>query len=377
MKNNLIIFLPILTVIFVCCGTGRNSDKSNASELTELNAEEELHQQEPDHTVLVLKKQKFAFIVETGGMLISSGKDHQVVSAKSPGIVNFHGKYILPGTTVSEKQPLFTISGWQLAGDNTDLKFMQIKADLEKAKANYERADSLITDMLITRKEYLDFKNEYEKVLIEYKNLNETYGDAGNIIFSPVTGYIKDIFVQEGQIVATGDPLASIICSSYLILKADLPPKYLSLLPSIKKANFRVGYSDRIFKNVELNGKIISAGKSIDESSFYIPVFFRIDYDPQLIEGTYAEVFLIGKEKDDALVVPNSALMEEFGKTYVFIEAAEGSFVKRYISTGFGDGESTEVVDGLLENETIVATGAYNIKLATINATMPAHSHNH
>ena len=69
--------------------------------------------------------------------------------------------------------------------------------------------------------------------------------------------------------------------------------------------------------------------------------------------------------------------MEEFGKTYVFIEAAEGSFVKRYISTGFGDGESTEVVDGLLENETIVATGAYNIKLATINATMPAHSHNH
>lgn len=375
MKKNLILLLPILTLTLLHCGTGRNSNKSDASDINKTNVEEELH--EPDHTVLELKRQKFAFIVETGGMLISSGKDHQVVSAKSPGVVKFQGKYILPGINVSEKEPLFTISGWQIAGNNTDLMFMQIKADLEKAKKNIKRADSLITDMLITQKEYLEIKNEYEKALIEFNNLNETYGNEGNIIFSPVTGNIKEVFVEEGQIVATGDQLASIISARSLILKADLPPENLSLIPSIQKANFRVGYSDKVFKSAEMNGKLVSVGKSTDEGSFYLPVFFRLDYDPQLIEGTYVEVFLIGEEKDNTLVVPNSALMEEFGKTYVFVEDTEGSFVKRYIKTGSGDGEFTEVVEGLHENETIVATGAYNIKLALTTSTMPAQSHNH
>jgi multidrug efflux pump subunit AcrA (membrane-fusion protein) len=126
-----------------------------------------------------------------------------------------------------------------------------------------------------------------------------------------------------------------------------------------------------------MNGMRISYGKSTGVNSFFIPVYFRIDNDPELIDGTFAEVYLIGKETNDVLVVPNSSLMEEYGKLYVFVEDEDGDFLKRYITAGNNDGESTEVVEGLAENETIVATGTYNIKLAQLGSSAPAHTHNH
>jgi hypothetical protein len=54
-----------------------------------------------------------------------------------------------------------------------------------------------------------------------------------------------------------------------------------------------------------------------------------------------------------------------------------GDYLKRYVKTGNNDGESTEVTEGLSENETIVATGAYNIRLSQMSGSAPAHSHNH
>ncbi len=120
-----------------------------------------------------------------------------------------------------------------------------------------------------------------------------------------------------------------------------------------------------------MNGRKISHGKSTGENSFYIPVYFRMDYDPELIEGTFAEVFLIGKKLNDAIVVPNEALMEEFGKLYVFVADDDGDFIKRYIKAGYSDGEKTMILSGLSENEKIVATGAYRIKLSQMATSAP------
>jgi multidrug efflux pump subunit AcrA (membrane-fusion protein) len=159
------------------------------------------------------------------------------------------------------------------------------------------------------------------------------------------------------------------------VLKADISPDYLDFLPFIEKANFKVGYSDHLFKTDEMNGRKISFGKSTGENSYYIPVYFRMNYTPELIEGTFAEVYLIGKELQDAIVIPNSSLLEEYGKLYVFVEDDDGDFLKRYVTTGISDGEYTRILDGLEGNETIVVKGTYQIKLSQMSTSAPAHNH--
>jgi len=66
--------------------------------------------------------------------------------------------------------------------------------------------------------------------------------------------------------------------------------------------------------------------------------------------------------------------MEEFGKLYVFV-ADDGDFIKRYIKAGYSDGENTMIRSGLSENEKIVATGAYRIKLSQMGTSAPPHNH--
>jgi len=305
-------------------------------------------------------------------------RDVLIITSKSSGLARFSDEYLLyPGVRVTRGQTLFLVTGEQLAEDNTELRFRQLKADLDKASANFERAKRLIIDKIITEEHYLSIKNEYEKTLNEYENLNAGYGENGNSVTAGDNGYIKEIFVGEGQKVSSGQALASIIMERNLILKADVSPNNLDILSSVESANFRPGYSDKIYKISEMNGRKISYGKSTGGNSFYIPLYFRIDYDPGFIEGTFAEVFLIGKKINDALIVPNTALMEEFGRLYVFVAGEHGHFAKRYINTGYSDGENTMVLSGLSENERIVSSGAYLIKLSQMSVSSPAHSHNH
>jgi len=378
MKNLIYIILLISVATSPQCSShsekedGHSSDEhpeSSASEMVTLH-------DSSDYTILTLRKQPFSLTIRTGGRILVDSKDLSIITAKSSGLVKLKDDYLFPGVKISSGQTLFTVTGEQLAEDNTELNFRQIKADLNMASANFERAKKLISDRIITEEHFLSVKNEYEKSLNEYENLNATSGKNGNIVTATGNGYIKEIYVTEGQKVTSGQPLASIVIEHCHILKADVSPENLDVLNLVESANFTVGYSDKVYKTSEMNGRKISHGKSTGENSFYIPVYFRMDYDPELIEGTFTEVFLIGKKLNDALVIPNEALMEEFGKLYVFVADDDGDFIKRYIKAGYSDGEKTMIVSGLSENEKIVATGAYRIKLTQMATTAPAHDHN-
>ncbi len=351
--------------------------KQDSEAIKDITAREVHNESEAmvDHEVMTLKKQPFTSVIKTGGRIMVDTKDIEVIIARSSGIVRYIDHFLFPGVKIEKGQQLFIISGDQLAGDNTELNFRQIKADLEEATANYERAKKLISDKIITEEHFLSLKNSYEKLNNEYNNLNGSFNNDGNSISSPDQGYIREVYITEGQKVIPGQPLASIVIEHNLVLKADISPDYLDILPGIEKANFKVGYSDHLYKTEEMNGKKISFGKSTGENSYYIPVYFRMSYTAELIEGTFAEVYLIGKEIQDAVVVPNSSLLEEYGKLYVYVEDFDGDFLKRYVTTGFSNGEYTQILGGLEGNETIVVKDAYQVKLSQMTTSAPAHNH--
>ncbi|MDZ7634394.1 MAG: efflux RND transporter periplasmic adaptor subunit [Bacteroidales bacterium] len=386
MKSIIFLFFVLLLAGTPACSpksdTGHISEEENDHVITGDQDHitgaiaEETHDTAHVETVTVTR-QPFASVLKTGGRIMADNQDLITITSKSSGLVKFSKEYLLPGVKVSYGQSLFTITGGQLAEDNTDLIFRQIKSDLERARINFDKAEKLIAEKIITEENYLSARNEYEKIRSEYDNLAETYSAGGNRIVAPVNGFIRDIFVAEGQKVTAGQPLASVISGRRLVLRADVRPEELSVASSAESAGFRVGYSNKLFKTTEMNGRKISYGRSAGENSYLIPVFFSIDYDPELIEGTYAEVYLIGRQSIDVLTVPNSALMEEFGRICVFVADDHGDFDKRYITTGYSDGENTLVLSGLTEGERIVASDTYHVKLSKMSTSAPAHGHTH
>ncbi|MFN7015133.1 MAG: efflux RND transporter periplasmic adaptor subunit, partial [Bacteroidia bacterium] len=126
-----------------------------------------------------------------------------------------------------------------------------------------------------------------------------------------------------------------------------------------------------------LNGRIVSYGKSASASTPFIPVTFEINNEGQLISGSIIEIYLKSSPIADALVVPVSALIEEQGIFYVYVQTGGESFQKREVKLGASDGLNVQVLSGIVENERVVTKGSYQIKLASASGTMPAHGHEH
>ncbi len=74
----------------------------------------------------------------------------------------------------------------------------------------------------------------------------------------------------------------------------------------------------------------------------------------QLREGLSVIVSLPEEERDDVLLVPNSAITTQGGQTYVQVVAPNGTTEERIIGTGISNWQYTEVTEGLSEGEQVV-----------------------
>lgn len=323
-----------------------------------------------------LSKQHFNFVKRAGGRIILDNKGEISIIARSAGIVRFKDSFLYPGTRLEAGSTLFTIEGGDLTDNNMSLNFTRAEADYSKAKQDFDRASELINEKLITREHYLEKKNIFDKAEAEYNIYKSSSPGGKSYIISPRAGFIKEILVNEGDKIEPGDRLAVIQTEDHLVLRADIPPSEFEIIDRIESAKFTTGYTRKIYDTGEMNGERISYGRSTGNDSFYIPMYFKIDYNSDLIPGTYAEIWLLGEEIKDAIVIPNSSILEEYGKFYVYID--HGShFDKRYIIPGMDDGDHTMVLSGLGENETVVTDGAYQVKLSMIKSIPDTHNHNH
>jgi hypothetical protein len=76
----------------------------------------------------------------------------------------------------------------------------------------------------------------------------------------------------------------------------------------------------------------------------------------------------------EALTLPNSAMIEEQGNYFLFVQVTPELFEKREIKTGATDGIKTEIVKGITADERVVTKGAILIRLAQATGTLDAHS---
>ncbi len=76
--------------------------------------------------------------------------------------------------------------------------------------------------------------------------------------------------------------------------------------------------------------------------------------DFQLREGLTVTVSILVDERNDVLLVPNSAITTQGWQTYVQVLSPDGTIEERVIRTGISNWQHTEVTDGLSEGEQVV-----------------------
>lgn len=324
-----------------------------------------------------IQRQTFNDVIKTSGQILSAPGDEMIVTAKASGVVVFTGKNTIVGSAVNSGSSLFTISGGDMTESNIDASVKEAKAIYLKAKADYERSKLLVADKIVSEKDHQQVKLQFENAQTAYTMVSKNYGSKGQNVLAPMSGFVKNVLVTEGQYVPSGTPLATISKNKKLIVQANVSQNYFSRLSSISSANFKTPQSDVVYNTAALNGRIISYGKSASASTPFIPVTFEIDNAGQLVSGSIVEIYLKSSAIADALVVPVSSLVEEQGIFYVYVQTGGESFQKREVKLGASDGLNVQVLEGISENERVVIKGGYQIKLSSASGALPAHGHEH
>lgn len=324
-----------------------------------------------------VKRKSFHDVLKTSGEILSAPGDEVVISAKSHGIVLFNGNMPVAGSSVSQGAELFIISGSDMASENIEAEYQEAKNNLDKAKADYDRNRALFEKQVIAESEFHESEVLYLNAKNQFDVLARNYSTGGQRMKAPISGYLKHVYVSEGEFVEAGTPLATISKNQKLILEANVSQPNYGKLPHIRSAHFKSPSSKDVMSTEDLNGKVLSYGKSATEGSPFIPINFEIANRGEVVSGSMVEVYLISGEIKDALVIPRSALMEQQGKLYVFVQLHGEGFERREVTLGADDGKDVQVLSGLKEGERVVTKGAYQIKLASASGSIPEHGHEH
>lgn len=327
-----------------------------------------------DFEVMKVMNQHICQIIKTTARVMPSQDNMKIITAATDGIVEFAKDKLVEGLDLAEGIVVFTINNSKMAQGNLSVLQEEITADYNRAKADYERKKSLSADRLITENDLQEAEAEYLKAKKAYDNMQDNFAGGKQVVKSPVSGYVKDIFVENGSYVTAGQELMTICRAGRLYLRADLQSKYFPVLKNVVSANFKSLNNSKIYSLDDLNGRLLSYGKATSFDNPLIPVTFEIDDNDELVSGSFVELYIMTKDENEGIMVPNSALIEEMGSFFVFVEVRHELFEKRAVTVGASDGFNTQIVRGLEPDETIVSKGAIYIKLAQGSGKLDPHA---
>ena len=202
----------------------------------------------------IIEPEVFEQVIKTSGQVLAAQGDESVAVATVAGVVSFRGK-VTEGMSVGKGTALVTISSSNIA-DGDPVQRARIAYDISRKE--YERMQALVKNKIVSDKEFAQAEQNYENARISYEALAKNHSAGGQAVTSPISGFVKNILVKEGDYVTIGQPLVSITQNRRLFLRAEVSEKYYPSLRTIGSANFKTPYDNKVYELKELNGRLLS-----------------------------------------------------------------------------------------------------------------------
>lgn len=247
----------------------------------------------------------------------------------------------------------------------------QYKADLEKAEATVERTQKQYNRLSALNKSKFTSDKDFEEVEsalrqakaeLEIAKLNLEHSE----IKSPLTGKIGKALVSVGNYVnsSTGK-LARIVQISPIRIAFSVSDKErLMFMKNSGNIKSEAGV-DIVLPNGDIKtakAENVFVDNEVDATTATIPVYLDFDNsDHLLVPGNYVDIYIRLQAAEDALLVPQQALMSDINGTYVMVVNKDNKVEQKYITLGSVMGENQVVKSGLNGDERVIVQGLQKV----------------
>ena len=191
------------------------------------------------------------------------------------------------------------------------------------------------------------YQAEAELKAIDMEMLRDRLGQAQ--LLAPFDGVVRYTDGEPGQLVPEYTPVMGLAAPDALEIRSSSPGE--EELPKLRIGQ-AVTVRFRDYPQREVAGQLIqvSTPSGADEG---LPV--RVEFtapDLALQIGALADLRIVVERKEDILTIPNVAIHSYFNRRYALVKEGE-STIEVDITLGVTDGERTEVLAGLEEDEEV------------------------
>jgi RND family efflux transporter MFP subunit len=305
------------------------------------------------------------------GRWMAAPGDDRAVSAGASGTLRWATGIPVAGARVRRGEVIARIDVSDLAGSG-------LAAEAASAEAEWEAAESAIRRLKPLYEAGVVTAGEWEAALARQTIATEAWNRLQSIrasqaweVHSPIDGFVRAVQATTGAYVQTGAPLCILTTDREQWVEVRMNPTHRSRIETAKRVRVKAGggwLTGRVATVAnQIEGGLLNAYVALDE---VVP-------GSRPVAGSFAEVQIEFGTGSPALVIPSSALLEQYGQFEVAVQQSGEQFQLRPIQIGARNALQTEVRSGLELGDRVVSEGAYAVRMASLKGSTPAHGHSH
>ena len=298
------------------------------------------------------------------------GKDEVKVQARVSG--NVMDKYIKGGQYVSAGQALYKIDD-----RNYRAALLQAQANLAQAQATYNNAlidlqrneqllaAAAVSEQVVTtqRAQVAAYQANVDAMAALVQQAQQNLDDT--VVYAPMSGKLAVDDVAVGTYAAAGNTtLVTIGSSNPIFVQFSISEgeylKYVgaAIVPgqALPSKSVRITLSDGSEYPVE--GSIVEVDRAMQDNSGSLIIKAQFD-NPEgiLVPGMFARAKLVGDTLKGAVLVPERAVQQLLGKSFVMIVGEDGKSKAQNVELGSKIGSYCIVDKGLTGKEQVIVEG--------------------
>ncbi|MFA6572223.1 MAG: efflux RND transporter periplasmic adaptor subunit [Bacteroidota bacterium] len=243
----------------------------------------------------------------------------------------------------------------KLFDEDLQAQLKMLEVQLKIAENNEQRMNTLFKVSGTSQQEYdaslLQVSNLKAQIEILKVSIDKTE------IKAPYNGVLGLKKISPGQYITPSAQLVTIRAVNNLKLDFSIPERYGASMTPGTKVQFAITGNDKIYE-----ATVIANESSIESDSRNLKVRALISGNLKgLIPGAFAKVKANLGNKEEAIMIPTSAIVPQANTKKVFV-ARNGIAKSVVIITGVRRADAIEVVSGLEKGDTLVVSGILFIK---------------
>ncbi len=241
--------------------------------------------------------------------------------------------------------------------NDSELQALLLKTTYSKKLAEEKefRQRKMLEKEAISKEEYDVALSELNKLDAELQQIKAQIEKTE--IRAPFDGIIGLRTVSEGSYINPSTNVASLQNINPLKIDFSIPEKYFNQVKAGNQITFNVQGINKTF-----NGKVYAVEPKIDQNTRTLKIRAISKNDNlELFPGSFAQVELVLRRIEDALVVPTEALTSDVKGQKVFV-VNDGKAVERQVIVGIRQDRNIQIINGVNVGDTVVTKGILNVK---------------